>query len=291
MKKRIIEFAKKLNIDYAGVAPVARYSDLEKKILERKEKFGLSQFEEQDIEKRVNPIISFPWAKSIIVCLFPYYTGKDENSNISLYARIPDYHKVAKDKLNEICDFIKSETDAVCEAFADTGVLHDRYLAYLAGLGFKGVNTCLINEKYGSYFFIGYIITNLELEQDTPLKKECLKCGKCVKHCSGQALDGEYHLDVNRCVSYLTQLKELNDTQKEILSSQNMVYGCDKCQEMCPYNQNPVKTPIEEFYKKRVVNIEKEKLEKQSNREFKKEYGDFPFSWRGKGTILKNFDK
>ncbi len=291
MKNKIINFAKKLNIEYVGIAPVTRYSELEKSILKRKEKYGLSQFEEQNIELRVNPIITFPWAKSIIVCLFPYYTGEDENANISLYARIPDYHIVVKDKLNQICDFIKNEKDAVCEAFSDTGVLHDRYLAYLAGLGFRGLNTCLINEEYGTYFFIGYIITDLELESDVPLKEECLKCGKCVKFCAGKALDGEYHLDVQKCVSYITQLKEISEAQKKILTSQSMVYGCDKCQKMCPYNKNPKKTPIMEFYQKREAHIEKETLKNQSNREFKRKYSDFPFSWRGKGTILKNFDK
>ena len=133
MKNKIKEFAKKLNIEFCGIAPITWYTDLEKTILERKVKYGLSQFEEEDIEKRVNPLKTFPWAKSIVVCLFPYYTGEDENANISRYARIPDYHKVINDKLNEICRFIKSEREARCEVFADTGVLHDRYLAYLAG--------------------------------------------------------------------------------------------------------------------------------------------------------------
>lgn len=291
MKKRIFEFGKKLNIEFMGVAPVMRYQGLEADIISRKEKYGLSVFEEEDIEKRVDPKKTFPWAKSIIVALFPYYTGKDNESNISCYARIPDYHKVVEDKLNEICKFIKAEQNAVCEPFVDRGVLHDRYLAYLAGLGIRGVNTCLINEKYGTYFFIGYIVTDLELECDKPIEKECKKCMRCVKACSGKALDGEYHLDVNRCVSYITQLKKLTDEQKEILASQSMIYGCDKCQESCPYNENAIKTPIMEFYEKKVLKLKKEELEHQSNKEFKEKYGDFPFSWRGKGSILKNFDK
>ncbi len=291
MKKKIFDFAKKLNIEYIGIAPVMHYQELEKHILERKGKYGLSQFEEADIEKRVNPKISFPWAKGIIVCLFPYYTEEDENANISRYARIPDYHKIAKNKLNKICDFIKNNESAICESFADTGVLHDRYLAYLAGLGFMGLNTCLINEKYGTYFFIGYIVTDLDLECDEPLENECKKCRRCIKFCSGKALDGNFHLDVLRCVSYITQLKSLTEEQRKILASQSMIYGCDKCQEVCPYNENPVKTPIKEFYKMREAFLKKETLENQSNKEFKEKYGDFPFSWRGKSTILKNFDK
>lgn len=291
MKEEIFEFAKKLNIEYIGVAPVMQYTTLEERMRSREEKYGLSEFEEKDIDMRTDPKISFPWAKSIIVCLFPYYTGEDTDANVSKYARIPDYHRVARDKLEKICEFIKGKKDAELKAFADTGVLHDRFLAHLAGLGFMGLNTCLINEEYGTYFFIGYIVTDLELLPDKPIEKECLKCRKCVSVCPGGAIDGEFHINVNKCVSYMTQLKKLTDTQREILKSQDMVYGCDKCQDVCPYNQEPKKTPIAEFYEKREANISKESLENMSNREFLKKYGDFPFSWRGKSAILKNFDK
>ena len=291
MKERIKQYAKKLNIEYTGVAPVCRYDDLEKRLCHRREKFGINQFEESDIEKRVNPLVTFPWAKSIIVCIFPYYTGEDEVANVSRYARIPDYHMIAKDKLQQIADFIMLESNAKCECFADTGVLHDRYLAYLAGIGFFGLNNCLINEKYGSYFFIGYIVTDLQLVPDKPQKKECLKCGNCVKNCPGCALDGEVGFNANRCVSYITQIKELTEKQIDILKGQEMVYGCDRCQEVCPHNANPLKTPIQEFYEKRQSKLEKNELLAMSNKEFKQKYGNFPFSWRGKAVILKNFDK
>ncbi|MBQ3118651.1 MAG: tRNA epoxyqueuosine(34) reductase QueG [Clostridia bacterium] len=291
MKERIKQYAKKLNIEYTGIAPVCRYDDLEKRLYRRREKFGINQFEETDIEKRVNPLVTFPLANSIVVCIFPYYTGEDEGANVSRYARIPDYHTVIKYKLQQIADFIKLESNAKCECFADTGVLHDRYLAYLAGLGFFGVNNCLINEKYGSYFFIGYIVTELQLEPDRPQKKECLKCANCVKNCPGGALDGEGGFDTKRCVSYITQIKELTEEQVSILKEQEMIYGCDRCQEMCPHNTNPVKTPIKEFYEKRQSKLEKNELLVMSNKEFKQKYKDFPFSWRGKAVILKNFDK
>lgn len=291
MKNEILEFAKKLNIEYTGVAPVMRYTELFEELKSRKEKYGLSEFEENDIEKRVNPHLTYPWAKSIIVCLFPYYTGEDVESNISKYARIPDYHKVVKEKLDIICEYIDKKTSSRCEAFCDTGLLHERYLAYISGLAFRGVNTCLINEKYGTYFFIGCIVTELELESDKPQEKECIKCGKCKNVCPGQAIDGKFHIDVNRCVSYITQLKTITDEQKKILKGQNMIYGCDRCQDVCPYNVNAKKTPIEEFYKKRVKKLEKNELESLSNREFKEKYNEFAFSWRGKGAILKNFDK
>ncbi len=291
MKEKIINYAAELDIEYVGVAPVMEYSDLREKLERKSERYGISQFEEKDIAKRCDPRITYPWAKSIIVCLFPYYTGEDDNSNISKYARIPDYHKIAKDKLTEICKFIKKETsDVKTECLADTGVLHDRHLAYLAGLGIVGKNTLLINEKYGTYFFIGYIITDLELEYDKPQSSNCKMCNRCKNACPGQALDGEF-LDCEKCVSYITQLKEITEEQREILKKQDKIYGCDKCQEVCPHNENPILTPIKEFYKKRVVNIDKNELLNMSNKEFKEKYGDFPFSWRKKCVILKNFDK
>lgn len=291
MKEKIINYAKKLNIEFCGIVPCERFCALEEKLLHRRKKYEMSEFEEESIEKRVNPQKTFPWAKSIIVCLFPYYTGEDEGANVSRYARIPDYHIVAKNKLCMISDFIKGEITARCECFADNGVLHDRYLAYSAGLGFFGLNTCLINEKYGSYFFIGYIVTDLELSPDKPQEKNCAMCKKCISACCGNALDGEGDLDVEKCVSYITQLKEINDKQKEILMSQDMIYGCDRCQEVCPHNKDIPKTPIKEFYEKRCAILSKNELLPLSNKEFKKIYGEFPFSWRGKATILKNFDK
>ena len=291
MKEKVLKSAKKLNIEYTGIAPVGYYEELEKHLRERKEKYGLSDFEEKDISLRVDPQKTYPWAKSIIVCLFPYYTGEDDGANISKYAKIPDYHTVAVKKLNEIACSLKDVTDVRCECFSDTGILNDRFLAYLAGLGFYGLNNCLINEKYGTYFFIGYIVTDLELEADKPLKKECSKCKRCLSACPGGAIDGNYHINVRKCVSYITQLKKITEEQKDILKRQNMVFGCDRCQEVCPHNQNPVLTPIEEFYEMRAPFLEKSELESMSNREFLKKYGDFAFSWRGKGTILKNFDK
>lgn len=291
MEKKIKEFAKKLNIEFCGIAPVMRYEELEARILARREKYGVSDFEEKEIEKRVDPLLTFPWAKSIVVCLFPYYTGESEKSNISRYARIPDYHRVAKNKLSEIAEFMKKNGAGKCECFSDTGVLHDRYLAHLAGLGFFGLNTCLINEKYGSYFFIGYIVTDMSLPHDVPLDKKCDMCFECVKKCPGQALDGEFHLNTGRCVSYITQQKDITKEQREILNSQSKVFGCDACQEICPHNRSAVLTPVEEFYEFSLSELDKNELTVMSNREFKEKYGQFPFSWRGKAVILKNFDK
>ncbi len=289
MKNAIKKFAKSKGIEYLGVVSAEPMLKLKEYLTNKRSLCGASDFEEPDIEKRINPKLLMEDAKSLIVCLFPYHTGNEKCENVSKYAQIPDYHKVCKKLLGEICDFLKENkenTKTLC--FSDNGPLHDKYLAYSAGLGFFGKNTLLINEKYGSFVFIGYIVTNLELESDKPLDKFCLSCGKCIDACPGKAL-GTDGFNEKKCVSYITQIKDADEKQKEILYSQTSVYGCDVCQNVCPHNKDIPKTPIKEFYEKRLETLRKEEIEAMSNKKFKESFSDFAFSWRGKKAILKNF--
>ncbi len=290
MKEKIIGFCHENQIEYVGIAPALPMEELKNHILARRKKYGISSFEEKDIEKRTNPKLIMDDAKSIIVCLFPYNVGENKKTNISSYAKIPDYHIIVKNKLEKICAFIKTvKEDAKLVSYTDTGPLADKYLAYLAGLGFWGKNSLIINDKYGSYIFIGYIVTNLDLEPDKPSGKTCAGCNKCIESCPGNAILNEFDFNCQNCVSYITQLKEINDLQRKILEKQSSVYGCDICQTVCPHNENAVKTPIKEFYEKKVDKLSKNELLNMTNKEFKEKYGDFPFSWRGKAVILKNF--
>lgn len=292
MKEKIKDFAKQLQMEYTGVCEALPMSELKEYIEKRRGKYGVTAFEEESIEKRTDPRLTMKEAKSIIVCLVPYYNASDNAGNLSKYARIPDYHVVVMNRLEKICDFIrKHKKDAKLMPFVDSGPLADKYLAYKAGLGFVGKNSLFINERYGSFVFIGYIITDLLLEPDKPMEKECMDCKACICHCPGGALSGGYDFCAERCISYITQLKSLTEEQKEILSSQSSVYGCDVCQNVCPHNKNLPITPIEEFRTPHLDSLIKDELLVMSNREFRKKYHDFPFSWRGKSTIVKNFVK
>lgn len=292
MKEKIKAYAKTLDIEFTGIAPADPMPALKELLENRRRAFGLPAFEEPDLDKRTVPELTLPDAKSIIVCLFPYFSSDKSGCNISKYACIPDYHTVVIERLNKLCDFIKQfKPDASLNPFADTGPLADKYLAFLAGLGFWGKNTLLINEKYGSYVFIGYIITDLALPLDKPLDKTCLGCGNCIRSCPGGALADGFCFNAEACVSYITQLKTITPEQKQILSAQESVYGCDVCQDVCPHNQNIPETPISEWKKQKLCGLEKEKIAAMSKREFKRVYKDFPFSWRGKDALLKNFDK
>ena len=115
----------------------------------------------------------------------------------------------------------------------DTGPLVDRNLSYTSGMGYYGKNTLMISEEYGSYFFIGYIITDLDIEKDKILKSQCGSCTRCLKYCPTGALEGPYKLNPKKCISYLTQTKEKIPYElRESMGAK--IYGCDTCQDVCP---------------------------------------------------------
>ncbi len=224
--------------------------------------------------------------KTAFVCLFPYFSGY-ENGNLSVYAYSTDYHLVTREKLGKICEYILAETDATCaEGFADIGPEIDKDLAFHAGLGFYGKNTLMINPRLGSYFFIGYVLTDLYMEPDLPLDTGCLGCGRCIAACPGNALDGGFNID--RCASAVSQKKgALSPDEEALIRRSGCAFGCDICQKVCPHNQNPP-APMPEFSENRIFNLTEDMLAPLSNREFKEKYGRYAFAWRGKAVLLRN---
>ena len=224
--------------------------------------------------------------KSALVCLFPYYCG-DRDGNLSLYARGYDYHGVIKEKLSLVVDYIKGlSPDSECEIFADIGPEIDRRLAYNAGLGFYGKNRMLINDDFGSYFFIGYILTDLPLEEDTPVDKSCMGCNRCVDACVGGALSDGFCIE--KCASHISQKKGyLTESEIAILKKSGLVFGCDMCQRVCPHN-NITPKPMKEFTEDMIDFLTKEDIENLSNKEFMRKYKDRAFSWRGRNVLLRN---
>lgn len=232
-------------------------------------------------EKRVNPFLIMEDAKSVIVFVASYKS--DIPGNISTYAYGKDYHKVLP-KIAEPCAELLKKKGYKSIFFADTGDLPDRYLAYLAGLGFFGKNHCLIHPTFGSFVFIGYILTNCPLEEDKPLNSACLNCGKCVSACPSAALKtGNFEL----CLSHITQKKgELTLAEEELIKSNGTVWGCDICQRVCPHNASAPNAVLDDFSKNLITKLHIP--ENISNREFKSAFGDRAFSWRGKNVIIRN---
>ena len=226
--------------------------------------------------------------KSAIVCLFPYYVEHKDPSNLSRYTWATDYHLVINEYLKKLIEKLQIiNTDAQFSIHCDTSPLADRYMAYLAGLGFYGKNNCFISPKWGSYVVIGTILTTLELEPDTPLTQSCMECNRCITACLGQCL-GHDEFKFDTCKSYLTQKKgELTSEEEHIIAKTPLVFGCDVCQEVCPHNKDIPTTPIPEFQSVEPY-IDIDELDSLTNKEFKAKYGHRAFSSRGKKILMRN---
>lgn len=235
-------------------------------------------------EKMSNPFLYMKDAKTIIVCIFSYNT--DGNGNISKYAFGKDYHSVIADKLKKFSVPI-TEKGYKCEFYADSWDLNERFLAVKAGLGFVGKNHLFISPKFGSFVFIGVILTDCILEETKQNGSECISCGRCIEACPGGAIGSDGGFDAERCISHITQKKgELNEYEEKLIRENGYIWGCDICQNVCPYNQKAPYTEIEEFLNDRIENLLID--ENMSNREFRRKYSDRAFSWRGATPIKRN---
>jgi len=192
-------------------------------------------------EKRLDPSKLFEGTQSVISLIFNYNTDKKfENDyyQISKYAFGKDYHSIVKAKLKKLISFIEENFEnAKCRAFVDSAPVMDKVWAQKAGLGWMGKNTNLISRKHGSFFFIAEILTNVELEYDRPLKDYCGKCTKCIDACPTGAIYEPYKLNASQCISYLTIELKNEIPEKFKNSYKNWIFGCDICQDVCPWNQ------------------------------------------------------
>ena len=162
-------------------------------------------------------------------------------------------------------------------------------MAVTAGLGFIGDNGCLIHETYGSYCFIGAVLTTADLEVDEPTKKECFHCGNCEKICPGNCFSGTAYNFVT-CKSYLTQKKgDLTSQEQKIVAKTPYIFGCDECQRVCPHNKDIPVTPLADFRTDLLSYVDTRSFKNLTNRQFKETYGKRSFSWRGKAILIRNF--
>lgn len=227
------------------------------------------------------------FTENSVVALFPYFVAGEEG-NLSLYARSVDYHIVADEKLKALSAILTENGATKTIIHVDKGEYDDRKAAFDAGLGFYGQNGMLICEEYGSYFFIGQIIHDLEIEPDAPLDMDCLMCGRCERECPVGALKGG-KVDTEKCLSHITQKRgELAENEKALIKRNGLCWGCDACQRVCPHNRSLKTTAISEFHADRIKNLKLSDIENLSNREFKEKYGKYAFSWRGKGVLIRN---
>ena len=277
------EICKELNIYEFGVASLPLPENAKSILYES----NPCPFTAANVEERLLGTSLFT-PKSAIVCLFPYYVEHKDPSNLSRYTWAKDYHLVINEYLKKLIEKLQiMNTDAQFSIHCDTSPLADRYMAYLAGLGFYGKNNCFISPKWGSYVVIGTILTTLELEPNTPLTQSCMGCNRCITACLGQCL-GHDEFKFDTCKSYLTQKKgELTSEEEHIIAKTPLVFGCDVCQEVCPHNKDIPTTPIPEFQSVEPY-IDIDELDSLTNKEFKAKYGHRAFSWRGKKILIRN---
>ncbi|WKL57992.1 tRNA epoxyqueuosine(34) reductase QueG [Asticcacaulis sp. ZE23SCel15] len=206
---------------------------------------GQMQWMEDTLERRAHPTAMWPDAKSAIVLGFNYGPDTDpleqlqhpHTANISVYARGDDYHDLIKKKLKALGGFIAQNFDCQLKVFVDTAPLMEKPLAHLSGLGWQGKHTNLVSRQFGSWLFLGVILTDHVLDSDAYEPDHCGSCQACLEACPTDAFIGPYQLDARKCLSYLTI--EHKGAWPEVFRHQmgNRIYGCDDCLAACPWNK------------------------------------------------------
>lgn len=242
--------ARALGFDLVGIAPLEppAHAEFYAEWIE-KGYAGEMVYLTRNTERRQHPEEAIPWAKSVISVAMNYYVPIEEPKEkgtrgwLSRYAWGGDYHGVLKERLLMLLELIRREAPHVQgKAFVDTSPILERELAARAGVGWVGKNTNVISPEFGSFLFLGELFLNIELGYDEPIFDHCGDCTLCLKACPTDAFVGPYTLDARRCISYLTiELRGSIPLELRPLMGEQ-VFGCDICQEVCPYNQKPIPT-------------------------------------------------
>ncbi|MBU8880146.1 tRNA epoxyqueuosine(34) reductase QueG [Bacillus sp. FJAT-29790] len=298
LKQDIIDYCKTIGIDKIGFTTANTFDELKNRLIRQQELAYQSGFEEPDIEKRVNPALLLNEPRSILSIAVAYpskmkirvVSKRGERRGIFCRASWgTDYHLVLRDRLQKLEKYIQSKVpEAKCKSMVDTGELVDRAVAERAGIGWSGKNCAIITPEFGSYVYLGEMITNIPFEPDQPMEERCGTCNKCVDACPTGALVQGGQLNAQRCIAFLTQTKGfLAEPFREKLG--NRIYGCDTCQTVCPEN----KGKDYHFHEELEADPEIAKpllkpLLHMSNREFREKFGRISGSWRGKKPIQRN---
>ena len=290
--------ATEAGFDVAGIAPARDFAELEyfaqwiaagnageMHYMEARNELG--QLKRASLENTA------PWARSVVVCAINYNTAQPYSTEtrdstrgwISRYAwSVRDYHDVVFEKLQRVEGQIRglcrehfSLSNLVTRCYVDTGPLVERVYAKYAGVGWIGKNTCILNQKLGSWLFLGVILTSLELDPDFPPPDRCGSCTRCIDACPTNALIAPYQLDSNQCISYLTIERRGVIPQELRAGMGRHMFGCDICQDVCPWNRKAPATAAPEFQpRSELVNPPLDWLAEMSAEEFRRAFRNSP---------------
>jgi epoxyqueuosine reductase len=306
ISEAVKQSARELGFDLAGIAPVQQFGELEyfpewiaaghhgeMRYLETRTESG-------DL-KRSSIQRAAPWARSVIVCALNYNTDQPYSTEftdptrgwISRYAwGQRDYHDVILPKLRRLEDHVRQfagKDDVRMWSYVDTGPVVERVLAQHAGIGWVGKNTCVINQHMGSWLFLGVVLTSLELQTDLPAPDRCGTCRRCLEACPTDAFVGPYKLDASKCISYLT-IEKRGDIPEYLREGMGRhVFGCDICQDVCPWNGKAAITTNLDFQpRESLMNPPLERLATISDEDFRVTFKGSPVKRAKSSGIRRN---
>ncbi len=255
LTRRIKEWARQLGFDAVGIAPAAALPGDHLRIWLQRQYHGQMVYMERNVEKRLDPKLVLAGARSVVSLALNYYHPyplpyqRPDCGVVSRYASGDDYHEILKERLDRLLERVQGEAPGTRgKTYVDTGPVLDKYWAARSGVGWLGKNgNVLTKRRTGSWFFLGEMLLDVELEYDRPHLDHCGSCTRCVQACPTDAIVQPYVVDSRRCISYLTiELKE--DIPEEFRPDLgNLIYGCDICQDVCPWNRKLEESRVEEF--------------------------------------------
>ncbi|HLN65205.1 MAG TPA: tRNA epoxyqueuosine(34) reductase QueG [Symbiobacteriaceae bacterium] len=300
LKDRLIAYGREIGLDLVGVAPAEPFLQDRERLHRRKSAgMGPNPYEYQEIDPRVYPDLLLPGVQSIIAAGISYLMEDDAppppedgpalKGWLSRYCRGLDYHQLLKDRLTRLAQWLEQEVPG-CKTlvYVDTGPPLDRAVAERAGIGKWGKHTNLITREYGTWVFLGEMLTDLPLPADTPIEAACGECRLCIDACPTQCIT-DWQMDAMRCLSYVTQMKGIiPEEYRETMG--NRLFGCDDCQDVCPYNKRAKRGRHPEFAPNPEVGGEPNLLQlmAMTKGDFKRWFEPTAAGWRGKTTIQRN---
>lgn len=291
--------ALQVGFDKVGIAKVEEMTDDEKKRYEKwfdNKYYAKMYWLANTLEKRLNPKLISNNFNSVIVVSKNYFTNtnnllkiKDKKLKISRYALGKDYHLVLRNPIRELADFVSSLSASTVRWYVDSGPVFEKYWAQKSGIGWIGKNSLIITKEFGSWIFIGVILTDLELEADVEHENYCDGCTQCVKNCPTGAIDIAGGVNCNKCISYWTTVKEecwIPDDVRQATTDQ--LYGCDLCQEVCPWNKFAKQTDCKDFYSIYSDTKDFSDILTQTEKEFNERFKQTPIRRIGVNGLKRN---